>query len=269
MIPIIDCRSLEDYKQGHIKGAAHIALASLEDSWHELPAKGAILSLCGYKQDIDRLENIFTAQQYKIDRMIPAEQILDAGFELEQGAQSTRLWKGNPLLENHFNLISGNIDQKHPVALDIGCGSGRDTMLLAQQGFKVVAIDNKNYALEKLAKFAAKLDLQVSPQNLDCEKHPQQLIELIQNKQPRLIMQSRYLHRPLLDVYKEHLPQGAIVAIHTFLEACAKFGSPKNPAYLLKNRELATKYADWNILLDDRHLLEDGRPLSLFLAQKP
>ena len=266
MTPIIDCRDLKDYKKGHIKGATHIPFSILENSWHELPPKGAKLDLCCYDEQRQELEQLFTRQQYDLQHIF-IEQDLNPKI-LEIGTQSKRLWKANPILEKHLGIILKHTTQSNPLALDIGCGSGRDSILLAKNGFKVIAIDNKQYALDKLDSFAEKSQVAVKTQNLDCEKNLQNLIEMIKKENPTLIMQSRYLHRPLLDIYKEHLPKGAIVAIHTFLEGAAKFGSPKNPAFLLKNNELAKVYQNWDMLLDELHTIEDGRPLSLFLAQK-
>lgn len=271
MIATIDCRNLEDYKKGHIQNSTHISLDSLEQSWYEFPIKGSQFDLCCYQQDAKQLLDSFQKQNYLINKVISHEQIQAGEYPLEKGSASQRLWKGNPLLENHLQLITENLnfEKEKPLVLDIGCGSGRDSILMAQSGLAVLAIDNKPYALEKVAAFAEKLQVKVEGKTLDCQKNPQALIELIKSKQPQLIMQSRYLHRPLLELYQKHLPSGAIVAIHTFLEGAAKFGSPKNPAYLLNNNELAEKFSEWNILLDAVHFIEDGRPLSLFLAKKP
>tara|TARA_B110000914_G_C15179600_1_gene316732 strand:+ start:148 stop:426 length:279 start_codon:yes stop_codon:yes gene_type:complete len=37
-------------------------------------------------------------------------------------------------------------------ALDLGCGQGRDAIMLAQHGFSVTALDNSSIAIEQLQK---------------------------------------------------------------------------------------------------------------------
>lgn len=46
------------------------------------------------------------------------------------------------------------------VALDLGCGDGRDTILLLSKGFDVVALDTSQVALNKLQTFAANKNLE-------------------------------------------------------------------------------------------------------------
>ena len=46
-------------------------------------------------------------------------------------------------------------------------------------------------------------------------------------------------------------------------------GRPRNPKFLLAPNELAEQFKGFELLLDELELLEDGRPVSAFIARKP
>lgn len=267
--PTIDLRPYDDYIKGHLAGATHFELNALDGLWHELPPKHCQLNLCVSRDIAPTALELFEQQHYQVNHVYFAEEL--ASEELVSGTDSRRLWYGNPLLEKHSALFQFNqVDsaEQKPVAVDIGCGSGRDSILMATLGYKVIAIDVYDQALQRLNASAKRWNAEVDTKIIDCRKQPEALIELLQQEPPALIMQSRFLHRPLVDMYENYLPVGCKVAIHTFLEGAAKFGSPKNPDFLLKNDELSERFNDWSVLIDQVHTLEDGRPLSLFVAQK-
>ena len=265
---ILDVRPHNHYLSGHLPGAVHFNLLDGPDLWHELPPKNIPLHLCVLKEQAETAIQLLNQHRYEVVKVTTHEEL--AKLELNTGVGSNRSWRGNPLLEHHADLLKCTVDSdlEKPLVLDIGCGSGRDSILLAQLGFRVIAIDNQAKALERLKISAQNWNVAVTPKLMDCKNQMDDTIELIIQQQPALIMQSRFLHRPLLDVYKMYLPVNSKVAIHTFLEGAADFGSPKNPDFLLKNNELAERFADWSVLLDQVHTLDDGRPLSLFVAQK-
>jgi SAM-dependent methyltransferase len=65
-------------------------------------------------------------------------------------SESTRIWSGNPnvvLQREVSGLAPGR-------ALDLGCGEGADAVWLAQQGWRVTAVDFSRVALERAAEHA-------------------------------------------------------------------------------------------------------------------
>lgn len=271
-LPIIDLRPVDEYRQGHIQGATNIPLSEIEDCWYELPPKDTTLILFTNKADHQGVKALFERQQYPIEAVFTAEDFTEqdrSNSNWITDYNSRRLWQASPLLEDYIELIEQHLPAKEPLAFDIGCGSGRDSIFLGLHGFRVLAIDRNPMAIERITSFVERWQVDVTPLKLNCEEEYQQLIQLIHLQKPSLMLQCRYLHRPLLDLYHKHLPAGSLVGIHTFMEDAAKYGSPKKPAYLLKPGELAEKFADWDILLDQIHVLNDKRPLSLFLARKP
>lgn len=103
-----------------------------------------------------------------------------------------------------------------------------ETVSLGLHGFQVLAIDRNPMAMERISNFIERWQVDVTPIKLNCEEDYEQLIQLIHLQKPSLVLQCRYLHRPLLDLYHQHLPAGSMVAIHTFMKDAAKYGSPKN-----------------------------------------
>lgn len=266
-LPIIDLRPVDEFRQGHIQGSTNLPLSEIEDCWYELPPKGCPLILFTSSDEQQKVKDLFERQQYPIEAILLAEDFEQD--ELVSDPNSRRLWRASPLLEDYIELIEQHLPSTDPLAFDIGCGSGRDSIFLGLHGFQVLAIDRNPMAMERISNFIERWQVDVTPIKLNCEEDNEQLIQLIHLQKPSLVLQCRYLHRPLLDLYHQHLPAGSMVAIHTFMKDAAKYGSPKKPAFLLQPGELAEKFADWDILLDQIHVLNDKRPLSLFIARKP
>ena len=262
--PIIDLRSEKSYIQGHLMGAVHIPFEQLQNLWHELPPKGSSFDICTEPEDQSRAIKLFSQRDFIIDHCYLPQDLEQA--PLEQGSNFNRVWKGNPILESHSDILQTKTDQ--PIAIDIGCGSGRDSILMGLLGYRVFGIDVFDGALERLQQSAHRWDLNIEAIKMDCRKHPEELVALFEEHKPQLIMQSRFLHRPLFELYENYLPTGCAIAIHTFLEGAAKFGKPKKADFLLKNDELSERFSHWSVLIDQVHYLEDGRPLSLFVAKK-
>lgn len=264
--PLVDVRDEIDFILSHDPKATNIPLKVIESCWHELPPKGTALTLIinGDQQAI--VEDIFERQDYPLIQIISAENCNQDSWI--SGTKSQRFWRANPLLEQYIDLIKSALSEQELSAIDIASGSGRDDIFLSMHGFNVTAVDNNEYALKRLAAFSERYGCSVEIKNLDLKSDKEQLKTLIQTLKPKFLNQARYLNRDLLQDYKDWLERGAIVAIHTFFEEAANFGKPKNPEYLLARNELAEAFSNWDILVDEVHYLPDGRPLSLFLAQK-
>jgi SAM-dependent methyltransferase len=114
------------------------------------------------------------------------------------------------------------------VVLDLACGAGRHSVLLASQGQNVLAIDQDISALGSL-----KNDL-VQTQELDLESSDWPLL----GKNFSGIVVTNYLYRPFLDELPKMLADGGVLIYETFAEGNAQFGKPSNPNFLLKTGEL-------------------------------
>jgi SAM-dependent methyltransferase len=117
---------------------------------------------------------------------------------------------------------------KGSVALDLACGSGRHSQLLANLGHSVLAVDQDISAIQNVHSSA------ITPKCLNLEEATW----------PSLgakfggIVVTNYLYRPHLDRLPELLEEGGILIYETFALGNEKFGKPSNPNFLLNPGEL-------------------------------
>ena len=114
------------------------------------------------------------------------------------------------------------------VVLDLACGAGRHSILLASRGHTVFAVDRDISALESL-----RVAL-IQAQELDLEGSVWPLL----GKQFSGIVVTNYLYRPFLDELPEMLCEGGLLIYETFADGNAQFGKPSNPNFLIKPGEL-------------------------------
>lgn len=118
-------------------------------------------------------------------------------------------------------------------ALDLACGRGRHTRLLAARDLQVVAVDRDATVLQTLSSD------NVRTQCIDLEDGPQQAVEdLLKPACFAGIVVTNYLHRPLLPMLFDALAEGGVLIYETFAQGNAVFGKPSNPAFLLQPGEL-------------------------------
>jgi SAM-dependent methyltransferase len=68
------------------------------------------------------------------------------------------LWSGQP----NGSLVAEVADLEPGTALDVGCGEGADAIWLAQQGWKVTALDPSAVALDRAVTAAATMEVTVT-----------------------------------------------------------------------------------------------------------
>jgi 2-polyprenyl-3-methyl-5-hydroxy-6-metoxy-1,4-benzoquinol methylase len=64
------------------------------------------------------------------------------------------------------NLKILEMGEKHPKVLDVGCGKGRNSVFLAQNGFNVTALDSSKVAIRMANKLALSLNKELRPKFL-------------------------------------------------------------------------------------------------------
>jgi SAM-dependent methyltransferase len=121
-----------------------------------------------------------------------------------------------------------SIVPKEGVVLDLACGAGRHSALLASEGHAVLAVDRDISALESLK------DALIQIQELDLEGTVWPLL----GRQFSGIVVTNYLYRPFLDELPKMLCEGGVLIYETFADGNAQFGKPSNPNFLLKPGEL-------------------------------
>jgi tellurite methyltransferase len=162
-------------------------------------------------------------------------------------------------------------------ALDLACGSGRHTLLLASRRQAVTAVDWSGTALDILESRARKAKLHVSRDeaaNLaESEKRGIRLIQanLEEIRLPEvafsLILSLQYLQRSLFAQMERALKPGGMLLFETFTKAQLNYsGGPRNPSHLLELGELRTAFPELHLLFYRE--LNAGQGIASLVAQK-
>jgi SAM-dependent methyltransferase len=117
---------------------------------------------------------------------------------------------------------------KGALALDLACGSGRHSQLLANLGHSVLSVDQDISAIQTGHSSA------ITPKCLNLEEDAWPL----SGSKFGGIVVTNYLYRPHLDRLPELLEEGGILIYETFALGNEKFGKPSNPNFLLNSGEL-------------------------------
>ena len=137
--------------------------------------------------------------------------------------------------------------------LDVACGSGRHSRLLARLGFEVEAVD-RDPAL------FADPPPRVTLLGADLEGAPWPY----EGRRFDGIVVTNYLHRPLLPVLAASLEPGGMLVYETFARGNERFGKPSNPAFLLAPGELLEAVRGrLRVIAYEDLIVEQPRPAAL------
>jgi SAM-dependent methyltransferase len=137
--------------------------------------------------------------------------------------------KPNAWLTSNRHLLPVSGD-----GLDLACGSGRHAIWLAEQGFRVLAVDRDAGAIKALRDEASRRGLAIASEVVDLETGQ----PFPEPDSFDLIVVVHYLHRPLFPSIVGALRRGGVLIYETFTRAQAARGKPTNPAFLLEPGEL-------------------------------
>ena len=114
-------------------------------------------------------------------------------------------------------------------ALDLACGGGRHTRLLAARGARVTAIDRDPAAIAGLD---GRPDIRALRADVECGPWP------FANERFDALVVTNYLHRPLFPDLRDCLNPKGVLIYETFMVGNERFGRPSNPDFLLRPGEL-------------------------------
>jgi len=148
----------------------------------------------------------------------------------------------SPLLKQFFSSVQGT------KALDIACGTGRNTLYLAQNGFEVDALDISAVALQELTQHMQKVT--------DLAFIHTQLVDLDSYTPPLstydMIIQTNFLDRRLIPLLASALTKGGLLIIETYMIDPNNEKKGSNETYLLKAGELPSYFDEhYEILFYD------------------
>lgn len=116
--------------------------------------------------------------------------------------------------------------------LDLACGAGRHSRLLAENGHSVLAVDR---SADMLALASAE---GIRTMCVDLETgDPSQSWPFEQNRFAGIVV-TNYLHRPLWPSLVASLAENGVLIYETFARGNEQFGKPSNPDFLLARGEL-------------------------------
>ena len=169
--------------------------------------------------------------------------------------------KPNSFLKNHIRLLGqGKV-------LDIASGDGRNAVFLAQNGWKVDAVDISPVALQKAQQLARRKEVKIRTIQSDLDSFP------IEKGKYDLIAIFYFLDRRLISRIKQGLKKGGRIIFETYLAdpAAQKLDAPENRKYLLKPNELLTRFGGFRVLFYREGVFKEGRKkraIASLLARK-
>ena len=169
------------------------------------------------------------------------------------------------LLLDHLDLLK-QLDRSLPV-LDLACGTGRNGLLLAEQGIPVVFADISARALKNVQQCLMDAGLHSAIWQVDLE---QQGVSLFSEAGFSAVIGFRYLHRPLFPALRKAINPGGLVVYETFTNENRQFGRPDNPDFLLRPGELKSIFQDWETIYHFEGLRQNpDRVVAQIVARKP
>jgi len=252
--PVLDVRTAAEFAERHLRGAAHIPLAELSARLYELPPMhSAPLRLFGDSSQLAAAQEILEGRGWKVD-----EPLLDSGSDAaweagptESGPRASRIWQPNEFLLEVWPKVTAALEltaaqesssvKRKKVAVDVGCGSGRDLVWLALQlgpEWDVVGLDNHKAALQRartLAESAGVAD-RVFCVDVDLRKN---VHFRMSEMKADLVHGCRFLCRELFPEIRDDvlIPGGVFVWSH-FIEGCEQYAPPLRPSRQLAIGEL-------------------------------
>jgi tellurite methyltransferase len=231
---------------------------------HELPAANVALGVID--SDSARAGR---AAEFLRTRGHPVEILQwETSSAVESGPPRSVLWRPNPFLVEALSIIERERRQRHreaaPRAMDVACGTGRDAVHLAMQGYDVLAVDLLPDALDRAADLARRCGVGLQTRAMDVERGPS-----LPDGSFDLVTVFRFLHRPLFSLLREAVAPGGYLIYETFHERNLATGRrPQNPAHLLKTGELTHAFDGFEILVARDAVEREGRFFSNLLARK-
>jgi len=114
--------------------------------------------------------------------------------------------------------------------LDLACGQGRHSIVLAAAGCRVTAVDRDAGSLARIE--ARGLGIVTRVADLEGGPWP------FPGRRFDGVVVTHYLFRPLLPILLDSLEENGVLIYETFMAGNERFGKPSNPAFLLRRDEL-------------------------------
>ncbi len=249
---LLDVRDAEAARIKPIFESVNIPFSELASRTHELPAKHVPIIVASGPSDSE-------AAQFLTD--LGWQVMVSPNYRFAESGIG-RLWEPNPLVET---LRSPRMDAK---AVDLGAGTGRESVYLASQGWQVTAIDNLSENPER----GTVLQSRYAPDS--------PLVKWVTLDLPSLELVDHIAEVSLLTMFfywdvdvflssVRHLHSQAMILVEVFNEVHHdKTGKPKNESAFVKLGELKKIANGLEILHYEEGELR-GRNTTRMIARTP
>jgi SAM-dependent methyltransferase len=154
------------------------------------------------------------------------------------------------------------------VALDLACGLGGNSLLLAQSGLDVLSWDVSPVAIAKLQQLASQQALKIRTEVRDVIRFPPD------KQSVNVLLVSHFLVREMAADLVAALKPGGLLFYQTFCQDKVSEVGPRNPDYLLADNELLRMFAGLKIRVYREESLLGQRDLgwrnqAMLVAEKP
>ena len=139
---------------------------------------------------------------------------------------------------------NGHLLPKNGKALEIACGTGSDSIFLAQQGLQTDAWDISDTVVAKLNQHAQQSELSITAETRDINVQPPE------DETYDVIVVAHFLERKMAPTLISALKPGGLLFYQTFVkEVTPSYSGPSNPAFRLDNNELLQLFPGMQIVV--------------------
>lgn len=221
-----DPRPESEARTNPILGACNLPLGELDSRVAELPPKHEAMWIAASGALAESAADKLAKLERKAE-IIPPESVPP------RPPEPLRMWRPNAFLEGLMPAL-----EPAGRALDLGCGAGREALLMASWGWQVTAADVLPDALE-IGKDLERRYLDSRAPKVDWRCVDLEVGNAELGGPFGLVTTFRYLNRPLLKRIQDLLTPGGSFVAETFTVIHReRFGKPKSDAFVLNPGEL-------------------------------
>jgi len=163
--------------------------------------------------------------------------------------------------------------ETHPRAIDVACGTGRNAIYLARQGWQVDALDISEVALAHLSETATAQSLPITCVQTDLADDARRPAGIFTADRYDLAVMVRYTSLPLIDTLKGVLKAGGYLVVEEHLVTDVDVVGPRHQKFRVAPDALRDAAAGLDIIVYREGIVNDpdGPPAALaqLVARKP
>ncbi len=256
---VLDARDADAFARGHVAGAGRIALTEFRERRAELPPRTArVLVVHDEPAAAREAAEAIAALGYRDVAWLDAPLASWPGGHASR-EPGVRLWSPSPFVERVTSRL------RPGRALDLACGTARESVHLALHGWQVDAWDHDPEALARAGALAARHGVRIATRMV----HLERIDALPADAAWDTIVVCRYLHRALFPWVERALVPGGTLVYETFRRGQEAHGRPKQPRYLLEPGELERAFPSLTVEVHEESEAPGGPVMAHLLARRP